>query len=774
MVRQHPIALGAAALLLTATAPAWAASSAAAPSAAAPSAVAPASGGPVFTQPCGGTSWVAGSTNICDGTLVYRDYVYDDTGLDTGEIGKYDGTQRAYGTLSHPAGDVRYPADATQSADLVSLSLTRVGDRIDVLAELGALYTPDSTVLALAVDTDGDPTTGGGEWPDLGVSSAGWDEIYTIDEGDPATNLMRGSFPLPAAGTFHVEAVTAQAATGQVMNVAFRGVEEEATYRIDHLNPSPYPPSGQGAWFDDNQAAALADGDISAFGVDVVTADLAPGVTRLQQVGPGLHERVYTSDFTLEPGEGLSYAGIPGRGDGGSSTAFSQVFNFLGKYQPYGIYIPDTAGPYGMQMEWHGSNQGIVAQINQPGMQADFGEELDRILVTPLSRGPNGYGSDISERDLLDVMDDMEAHYPIDADKVFSSGYSQGGYIGFRMAMLHPDRFAGFTAWVGFTGNDTNGTPARGTVDVNAGAVGNMVDYTRNLRHVPGSMIYALEDELVQAPSAIAMERSFAATDNVYDWYMHSPADHFTFITADDWQKEADDSKDLSVVRDPARVTFRTDPFVDAPAFGIVHDRAYWVSQIRGREEGFIDTDLTSHGCGTGIPETKTANGAGPRPVPWVSSARERTGTTPQPAQQLLEGTLSNVASLALDLTAMCLRDGFAYDIDSSGPAVLSLPDGREIALQEGANTGTVGAAGGGTAAPSDTAAPADTTAPADTAAPADTTAPSGGAGSTTTTGSTASRRGTLAATGAPAGLAVLGAAMLGLAVAVRRTRARD
>ena len=670
------------------------ASVAAAPVATAAPAPAGASG-PRFAQACGGDSWVAGTTNVCDGALVYRDYVYDDAGADRGLIGVYDGTQRAYGTLAHPAGDVRYPADATQSADLVNLTLTRAGDRVDVVAELNALYTPDSTVLAIAVDSDGDEATGGGAWPGLGVRSAGWDAVHRIETGDPGTNLMRGSFPLPAAATWRVQAVTAQKATGQVMNVAFRGVDEGAAYRLEHLNPSPHVPSSQGAWFEDDQAAALRGGDISAFGVEVATADLRPGVTRLEHVGPGLHERVYTSDHTLPPGEGMSYAGIPGRGSGGSTTAFAQVFNFLGKYQPYGIFIPDAAGPYGLQMEWHGSNQGIVAQINQPGMQADFGTELNRLLVTPLARGPNGYGSDISERDLLDVMDDVLAHYPVDEERIFSSGYSQGGYIAFRMAFLHPDRFAGFTSWVGFTGNDTNGTPARGTVDVNAGAVGNMIDYVGNARHVPGSMIYGAADELVQLPSTTAMERAFAATDNLYDWYMHTAADHFTFITTDDWQKEADDSKDLRLVRNPARVTFRTDPFLDAPQLGIVHDRAYWVSRIRSREEGFADTDLTSHGCGGAVPETTTGSEAGPSPVPWVSRFRHATGSAPLPAQQLLEGTLSNVESLSLDLEAACLRPGAAYRITSDGPAALALPGGGQVVLAEGENTGTIGAPAG-------------------------------------------------------------------------------
>ena len=91
---------------------------------------------PVLVQECGGTSWWAGTTNVCDGRVVYRDYVNDDHGADTGGTGYEQGTQNAFGTLAHPAGDLRYPADRISSADLVRLELTRVGSRIDVVAEV--------------------------------------------------------------------------------------------------------------------------------------------------------------------------------------------------------------------------------------------------------------------------------------------------------------------------------------------------------------------------------------------------------------------------------------------------------------------------------------------------------------------------------------------------------------------------------------------------------------------------------------------------------------
>ena len=642
--------------------------------------------GPYMSQPCGGSSWVAGSTDVCKGVVVYRDYVYDDEGADTGDLGYGENTQNAFGTLAPPAGDQRYPSTDINSADLVQLKLWRAGNRVDVLAELNALWHPKSTILAIAVDTDGNPATGGGKWGNLGISSGGWDKLYEFDTGDVKTNTIAGSFPLPRAARWRIQAATAQASSNTVMNVAFRGVNEGAAYKLDYTNPSPYPPSGQGAWFEDNQAAALKAGDISQFGYTVATADLRPAVTRLQLVGPGLHERVYTSAYTLPPGKGMSYTGINGRGSGGAVSAFAQVFNFLGRYQPYGIYIPPRSGPYGLQMEWHGSNQGMVGQINQPGMQNVFGKGLNRILVVPEARGPNGYGSDISERDLLDVMSDVEAHYTIDRTRVFSSGYSQGGYITFRMAMLWPDLFAGFTSWVGFTGDDANGTPLVGTADINAGAVGNMIDYVGNLRSVPGSMLYSGEDELVQVPSSTAMQRAFAATDDVYTWYLHNPADHFTYALLDNWQKEAAYSAGQRLVLDPPRVTFRTDPMLDAPQYGIRHDHAYWVSGIRGRASGFIDTDLTSYGCGFEQPQFSTGNGAGPDPVPWVSYYRSVSGRTRVAPAQFLSGTLSNVASEAIDASRTCLGSRFAYRIQSDGPAVLHLSDGRTIHLHSGLN----------------------------------------------------------------------------------------
>ena len=85
----------------------------------------------------------------------------------------------------------------------------------------------------------------------------------------------------------------------------------------------------------------------------------------------------------------MSDAGVPGRGNGGGKTkvGFEQSFAYLGHYQPYGIYIPHGPVPYGVQMYYHGTGANFTSQINQRGMQRQFGENVDRLIVAEASVG---------------------------------------------------------------------------------------------------------------------------------------------------------------------------------------------------------------------------------------------------------------------------------------------------------------------------------------------------------------------------------------------------
>jgi len=283
------------------------------------------------------------------------------------------------------------------------------------------------------------------------------------------------------------------------MNVAFR-------------HPSCLPDCAHktGNWLEGQQAAALQSGDISQFGYRVDVATLTGGVTERADPGPGYFERVYPSDYTIavdgsgaivydSGAEGVNYNGIAGRGVASQAGAFAQIFHFVGRNQPYGIFVPSGSAPYGMQLVMHGyaaDHTSLIDSANplHQGMQQNVGEALNRILVVPLGRGPAGGYSDISERDVLDVMTDVEANYPVDLDRVFSGGYSMGGYGTLRFAATYPDRFAGYIDWVGYPGD------ACGQPDIqrcHAGEVGVVAEWMMNVREVDGAMLYAGADEIV-------------------------------------------------------------------------------------------------------------------------------------------------------------------------------------------------------------------------------------------------------------------------------------
>jgi pimeloyl-ACP methyl ester carboxylesterase len=620
---------------------------------------------PAAAGECNGRSWIGGSVDLCDGVLVYRDYVYDDYGANTGQPAENTAP------LSETAGDMRYTTDVN-SADLVDLSLSIEGDRLHAVFELNALFHKDSTVAALAIDSDDDKTTGGGEWKDLGVTSEGWDVLETFDKGDPNTNLIEGDVPLPPGDRWRVQALTAVNG-GPVMNVAFRGTDEKTAV---------------GTWWEDDQAAALEDGDISAFGYTVDVSDMTNGATRPAGPNPGFHERIYTSRYTIKPGEGMAYQGKFGR-HGETTQVCEQEFQFFGRYQPYGIYIPGGGDPKGMQLMLHGCSANHASLIDQPGAQARLGEDLNRIIIVPLGRGPYGYYSDISERDVLDVMTDVERNYDIDKDSVFSGGYSMGGYGAYRMAMLFPDRFAGLISWVGFTGDCYNGTPRKKERACRSGAIGNVINYVKNLLNIPSAMLYAGGDELVHASSWTAMARRFAAHESPYVFYKHPVAEHLTLGLADDWRKEAAYTSELSRVVNPDRVLFRTKRFLDSPKYGIHHDHAYWVSKIRGRTGDFIDVDLTTSACGETKFDVEEGTDEGTDPVPWQSEYRKLTVAKKLPPEPRITGSVRNVQSLAIDATRSCIGGGaFSYDINSDGRSKIRFSDGVVLRLKKGDNKG--------------------------------------------------------------------------------------
>jgi hypothetical protein len=357
---------------------------------------------PAEAAGCGQGSWTAGTVELCAGTLVYRDYVYDDHGATAADAvrGRLEGAYYyrpggdAYGDIGTAGIADSYrlapPRQLVRDdlADLVSLRLHLAGGRVHVTAELNTVLRPDQSLVVVGLDTDSNASTEvGPTWPQgllaspylpagqQGLVNSGNDVFVALTRADPRTNLLTGSLPAPSGSRWRVQAVTATTPPGDpapvVMNVAFRGVDE------------------RGGWWDTAQALALAANDISGMAATVEVADLRRKVTRRPTVAPGLtRQRVYVSRHLPGRGEGVDHAGVPGP-DG------DHAFTLLGKYQPYGFFQPPAPGPHGLQLTLHGLGENHAFQLTDPlnsrnptNYARRFGIEQNRLLASPLAAAP--------------------------------------------------------------------------------------------------------------------------------------------------------------------------------------------------------------------------------------------------------------------------------------------------------------------------------------------------------------------------------------------------
>jgi pimeloyl-ACP methyl ester carboxylesterase len=126
--------------------------------------------------------------------------------------------------------------------------------------------------------------------------------------------------------------------------------------------------------------------------------------------------------------------------------------------QPYALYLPKDYNPhdrYPLVVMLHGawSNhrlalRRVFGKGNGPG-ETDVEAtryfpnlpDVDFIVAAPLARGTMGYQG-ITERDVLDVVNDVEARFPIDPDRLYLTGLSMGGGGTLWLGLTRPDMWA--------------------------------------------------------------------------------------------------------------------------------------------------------------------------------------------------------------------------------------------------------------------------------------------------------------------------------------------
>jgi predicted esterase len=194
-----------------------------------------------------------------------------------------------------------------------------------------------------------------------------------------------------------------------------------------------------------------------------------------------------------------------------------------GKKRPYHLYVPerydpDQATPVLIHMHGGVSRPEMIPEKGMEGYRDWWTEQADEwgfLVVFPLGQNGAEWWTENGAGGVHLILTDLKRGLNVDEDRVFATGFSDGGSGAFYLAMTHPTFFAGFIP--------LNGHPA-----VASGASGRQL-YPRNMVNRPLYVVNTQDDQLYPAASILPylealMKANVAVRFTSYPGIGHNPA----------------------------------------------------------------------------------------------------------------------------------------------------------------------------------------------------------------------------------------------------------
>lgn len=115
--------------------------------------------------------------------------------------------------------------------------------------------------------------------------------------------------------------------------------------------------------------------------------------------------------------------------------------------QPYQVFVPssyDKSKAFPLIIALHGmggDENSYFASYGQGAFKVEA-EKHGYIVACPKGRKPASMYIGDAEKDVMDVLAEVRRAYNVDADRIYLTGHSMGGYGTWSVAMDHPDVFA--------------------------------------------------------------------------------------------------------------------------------------------------------------------------------------------------------------------------------------------------------------------------------------------------------------------------------------------
>jgi pimeloyl-ACP methyl ester carboxylesterase len=311
--------------------------------------------------------------------------------------------------------------------------------------------------------------------------------------------------------------------------------------------------------------------------------------------------------------------------------------------------------------------------------QSQLGERgVGHIIASSLARGPDTWYVEDAAADTFEMWADVARHYPLNPDMTSISGYSMGGHGTYKFGTRYPDLFAKAHTTVGPPAVGVWAPPATPT----GGEDTNTYNLLAGLRNIPIMMWVQATDELVPYIGTKTQAQKLDALGYRYRFDTYTSGDHLALALHDQFQDSATFLGDAIVDRNPAHVTYVTNPPMDVPGRGLVGNHAYWMSAISVRDSTVSPrgtADVLSRGFGLADPiASATQTGAGFTTgnlgvQDYVSQYKTWGLPPPAPVLNRLDVVARNIGAITIDVKRAMVDCNVALVVDTDGPLTIKL-----------------------------------------------------------------------------------------------------
>lgn len=544
----------------------------------------------------------SGSGRLDHGALEWTDFLYDDHGA----AGLPTNSSMASGARSKGTYSYADPAAHGNGADLFRLGVGRKGATTYWRADWVTLDAPGSVPVVTFGLSDPAATTAVA-WPaGTGVRSNGLLTTVVASSrgawvvtpagvatpvaqlgGSSTVDLASRTFlvtlpraALPALDAIRVNAVSGVAdatGTGFAPVAAANGAQpgQPAVYNVGFRSQAQEPPAG--AWMESAQAAALAAGDISAFGQPVDWRRLTNGATTPEPLLTGYTNRWYVS--SLRHGEGFV---------SGGATSSDGSTTLPGRLLPYAAYVPKAATTgERLPLTWTVHALGYLHNMYGPNpkfLQLAC-EARGSLCVSPSGRSPSNPWYDDAEVDFWEVWRDVARHFPLDPDRTVIAGYSMGGLGATRIGLAYPAAFSQIASMAGGLDCGVYVTHAVGVFGANKDCQDN-TNFTPLLpsgRWLPFLLGSNGADELSPAVNGAQRMTEIRDLGYRYRWEVWTAQEHLLPLTNDTYASFARAFTLEPLPARPDKVSYAWYPTTVHPERGLVPGSVYWLDDLQAR-----------------------------------------------------------------------------------------------------------------------------------------------------------------------------------------------